>query len=236
MRMHISSIASALLATTVGCSSQSDQRERTNKLAQAVNPACQGSPGIEAFLIQQDEPATWGFFGACFNEGDQIDVWVVDDLSNTQVGDDMIVTAQAYSGVFPGTVSGTFSACMTSTGEIHAIDITNWTDRADNTFDASLSCRPASCGPNAGEVCGHRGDGMGGPRCCAQGDVCTTDACCASEVVCGILCLPAGSSCCSDGANPVTCGPGKACCPTVGGPCCPSGTSCQYSPLGDYCL
>jgi hypothetical protein len=78
------------------------------------------------------------------------------------------------------------------------------------------------CGLDEGMLCGHTGDGRGGERCCAPGELCTPDACCKSEVVCGLACLPKGASCCN--SYPVQfCPPGQSCCGSI---CCPSGTSC----------
>jgi hypothetical protein len=36
------------------------------------------------------------------------------------------------------------------------------------------------CGLDAGPLCGHSGDTLGGPRCCGPEDTCTPDACCSS--------------------------------------------------------
>ncbi len=84
--------------------------------------------------------------------------------------------------------------------------------------------RGVCCGLDAGPLCGHTGDTLGGSRCCGPLDTCTPDACRSSEVVCGVACLVAGSACCDDSFPPKTCGPGQSCC---GDGCCPPGTTCR---------
>jgi hypothetical protein len=140
---------------TSGCTAESippdsspastQSSEHSGKQASAFSPACSGGGGPNAaglsVSVSQGSPPSVDFAGWCFNGGDPVVVWIVDEPTN-RILTYTTVTAGSDDGFLPGVFSGSLGGGCGSGTTAHLVAYDFYTDTSAQSASFNY---PAVC-------------------------------------------------------------------------------------------